>query len=87
MEKTIKEKYPFDWVLKRIKSKKPQRNENGSMLYKDALQYLARVMEQDNPLFEYTLTLASFATQNKLSEKQAKEADKIIGYFEKLGVL
>lgn len=87
MEKTIEEEYPFEWVLKRVKSKKPQRNKNGSMRYKDALQFLTRVMEQDNPLFEYTLTLASFATQNRLSEKQAIEADKIIYFFRKKGVL
>lgn len=87
MEKTIEEEYPLEWVLKRVKSKKPKVNKKGSMRYKDALQFLTRVIEQDNPLFEYTLTLASFATQNKLSDKQAIEANKIINFFRKKGVL
>lgn len=82
-----KDKYPKEVVQKRIKSFKPIRNEEGSMLYKDALQYLVRVIEQDNPVYPLILGLASFATANKLSTKQAEKADEIIAYYENEGVL
>lgn len=79
--------YPLIKVIKRVTSYKPIRNENGAMKYKDALQYLVRVIDQDEPSFPLILGLASFATQNKLSTKQAEKADEIIAYYEKKGVL
>lgn len=81
------EKYPKERVIKRVTSFKPIRNSEGSMRYKDALQYLVRVIEQDEPAFPLILGLASFATQNKLSDKQAEKADEIIAYYENKGVL
>ena len=59
MEKKTIEEYPFKWVEKRVKSKKPIRNEKGAMLYKDALVYLVRVLKQDQPDFNLILGLAS----------------------------
>lgn len=83
----MEEKYPYEIVIKRTKSKKPIRNEQGALLYKDALKYLLRVIDQDEPSYDLILGLASFATANKLSEKQALKADEIIYYFERKGVL
>lgn len=82
-----KENYPKERVTKRVTSFKPIRNEKGVILYKDALQYLVRVIEQDEPAFSLILGLASFATQNKLSQKQAEKADEIINFYENKGVL
>lgn len=81
------EKYPKERVIKRVTSFKPIRNKEGSMLYKDALQYLVRVIDQDEPAFGLILGLASFATQNKLSDKQAEKASDIIKFYENKGVL
>ena len=82
-----KELYPKERVIKRITSFKPIRNERGTVLYKDALQYLVRVIDQDEPSFPLILGLASFSTQNKLSQKQAEKADEIIAFYENKGVL
>ena len=82
-----KDNYPKEIVQKRTKSFKPKRNSAGAMLYKDALQYLVRVIDQDNPVFDLVLGLASFATANKLSQKQQEKADEIITYYENEGVL
>ena len=79
--------YPLEVVTKRVKSYKPIRNENGSILYKDALKYLFRVLPPDEPSLDVILGLASFATANNLSDKQAKLADKFIDYWEKRGIL
>lgn len=87
MEKKTIEEYPFTWVEKRVKSKKPIRNEKGGMRYKDALVYLVRVLKQDQPDFNLILGLASFATANGLSEKQAAKASEIIKFYEKEGIL
>lgn len=85
--KKEKDEFPFEWIEKRIKSKKPIRNEKGSMLYSDALKYLIRVIPQDSPSFDFILTLASFASCKKLSDKQAEKASEIIRFYEKEGVL
>ena len=87
MEKKTIDEYPFKWVEKRVKSKKPIRNEKGVMRYKDALVYLVRVIKQDQPDFNLILGLASFATANGLSDKQAAKASEIIYFYEKEGVL
>lgn len=79
--------YPLEVVTKRVKSYKPIRNEEGSILYKDALKYLFRVLPPDEPSLDIILGLASFATANNLSDKQAKLADKFIDYWQKRGVL
>lgn len=79
--------YPLEVVTKRVKSYKPIKNENGSILYKDALKYLFRVLPPDEPSLDVILGLASFATANNLSDKQAKLADKFIDYWEKKGIL
>lgn len=81
------EKYPKTKVTKRVTSFKPIKNDEGRMLFKDALQYLVRVIDQEEPAFDLILGLASFATQNKLSEKQAGKANEIIRYYENKGVL
>jgi hypothetical protein len=57
------------------------------MRYKDALVYLVRVIKQDQPDFNLILGLASFATANGLSDKQAAKASEIIKFYEKEGVL
>lgn len=80
-----KEQYPKEWITKEIKSLRPTRNKNGAILYKDALQYIVRVMEQDSPMFSLVLGLASFATSNKLSFKQKEKADEIINFYEDRG--
>lgn len=82
-----KEEYPKVPFTKRVTSFRPIRNKDGVILYKDALQYLVRVIEQDAPDFPLILGLASFSTQNKLSDKQAAKASEIIKYYEKKGVL
>lgn len=79
--------YPLEVVTKRVTSYKPIKNEKGSILYKDALKYLFRVLPPDDPSLDVILGLASFATANNLSDKQAKLADKFIDYWEKRGVL
>ena len=79
--------YPLEVVTKRVKSYKPIRNEEGSILYKDALKYLFRVLPPDEPSLDIILGLGSFATANNLSDKQAKLADKFIDYWQKRGVL
>lgn len=84
---TTEEKYPLITVEKRVKSKKPLRNEEGVLLYSDALKYILRVIPQDTPSYDFILTLASFAVCGRLSEKQAKKADEIIYFYEKEGVL
>lgn len=87
-KKTImleKEGYPLEIVTKRVTSYKPIRNSEGSILYKDALKYLFRVLPPDDPSLDIILGLASFATANNLSDKQAKLADKFIDYWEKEG--
>jgi len=83
----MEEKFPREKVIKRVASYKPIRNENGAIRYVDALQYLVRVIEQDNPAFQLILGLASFATNNHLSEKQREKADEIISYYNRMGVL
>lgn len=80
-----KELYPKEWVVDEVQSLKPKRNENGCWLYKDVLQYMVRVMEQDSPLFSLVLGLASFATANKLTDRQREKADEIIKYYEERG--
>lgn len=75
-------------VTKKVKSKKPVRNEQGYMSYKDAFQYLARILDQDEPCYSFILGLANYATQyDCLTKKQAKKADEIIYYFEERGIL
>lgn len=54
---------------------------------KTALRYLVRVVDQDLPNYDFILNLASFATTNKLSDKQLFEAKKIINYYAKKGIL
>ena len=83
----LEEGYPLEVVTKRVKSYKPVRNEKGSILYKDALKYLFRVLPPDEPSLDIILGLASFATANNLSDKQAKLADKFIDYWQKRGDL
>lgn len=73
-------------VTKRIKVLKPVRK-YGVMYYKDALQYLVKVIDQRAPEFNLILGLASFATANKLSDKQSERADEIISYYESQGIL
>lgn len=85
--KTIEDKYPFKWVEKRIKVKKPIRNKKGDLLYKDALVYLAKVLRQDQPDYPLIFGLASFSIANRLSDKQAKKASAIIRFYESEGVL
>ena len=89
-KKTImleKEGYPLEVVTKRVTSYKPIRNSEGSILYKDALKYLFRVLPTDEPSLDIILSLASYATANNLSGKQVKLAEKFIDYMEKRGVL
>lgn len=76
-----------EWVENLTYSFRPNLDKNGVINYKLALQYLARIIDQDLPNFEFILNLASFATTNKLSNKQRYEADKIIQYYEDRGVL
>lgn len=79
--------YPTELVVKKTKSIKPIRNKDGAIQYKEALQYLARVIPQDEPCYDFLFNLASFATSNKLSPAQAFEADKFINFYEKKGIL
>lgn len=85
----IKETPDFQYKLvkKLVKLKKPIRNKNGEMKFSDALKYLVVVLPQDDPSYDFILTLASFAVCDRLSEKQAKKANKIIWFYEKEGVL
>ena len=75
------------WVSHKSKSLKPSRGIKGEISYKYALQYLLRVIEQDVPVYDLLLNLASFATANKLNDKQKVLADKIISYYETRGIL
>lgn len=81
-----REEFPAEWVVEEVKSLRPYNAGNG-FVYKEALQYLARTIEQDNPVYSLVLGLASFATSNRLSPLQCKKADEIIAYYEKKGVL
>lgn len=83
----LEEGFPLQIITKRVKSYKPIRNDAGKILYKDALKYLFRVLPPDEPSLDIILGLASFATANNLSEKQAKLADKFIKYWVERGVL
>ena len=74
----------FTIVTKRVKSKKPV---PGRYVYKIALQYLVRVIDQDTPDYDFILSLASFATERELTEKQREKADEIIRYYIKKGIL
>lgn len=87
MKQKKQNKYPKEWVYKKTKSLKPIRNEKGIMLYSDAMPYLARVVPQDNPMFEFIFSLASFAMKKRLTDKQAEKCAEIIRYFEREGVL
>lgn len=87
MEKKTIEEYPLKRVIKRVECFKPIRNDKGAFRYKDALQYLARVLPQNDPSYGFILGLASFATANQLSNKQREKADEFIEFYESKGVL
>ena len=76
----------YELVTKRVATLKPIRT-NGSIRYSMALFYLTRVLPYNEPSLAIILNLASFAMSNRLSEKQAKLADKFISYWEEKGVL
>ena len=78
--------YPVEWVKKEVSSLKPI-NAGCGFRYKEALQYLVRVIDQDAPHFDLLLGLASFATANGLSPRQKEQADKILEYYQNRGVL
>lgn len=85
--KTIIEKdgYKYRIVRKVVKTYKPIRNEQGALLYSDALQYLVRTLPQDHPSYSTILSLASYATTNNgLSVKQRELANKFIHWYENL---
>lgn len=82
-----KEEKTFEWVENTTLSKKPIPDKNGKITYRETLTYLVRVIEQDAPYFDLVLGLASFATNNCLSERQAEKANEIIRYFHKKGVI
>ena len=73
------------WETKKTLSCRPIFTQNPT--YKECLQYLVRVIEQDSPHFPLVLNLASFATSNELSDKQKIKADEIISYYQRKGVL
>jgi len=82
-----KETKTGEWVENLTYSFRPKLDKNGAINYKLALQYLTRIIDQDLPNFEFILNLASFATTNKLSDKQRYEAIKIIQYYIDRGIL
>lgn len=82
----VKCKKTFKVVEEKVIQKKPTTT-NKTIDVKLALQYLSRVIDQDDPVYVLVLGLASFATANKLSEKQFSKATKIISFYIKKGVL
>jgi len=65
------------------KLKKP----NPKSKVSEILIYLVKVIDPDAPDFDLILGLASFATANKLTNKQMIKAIKIFKYYLKVGVL
>lgn len=56
--------------------------------YKDVLQYLVRVMPQNSPDYNFTLSLAAYVTdRGRLSDKQIARAEEIIELYSQKGFL
>jgi len=87
MEKKTIEEQNIKKVVKRITCLKPSRDLQGQIEVKYCLQYLVKVVSQENPNFEFLLNLASYATSNCLSDKQKEKAIQFIEFYEKEGVL
>lgn len=80
-----KGEYLYKLDRKVVKTYRPIRNDEGSIQYSDALQYLVRTLPQDHPSYATILSLASYATcNNGLSPKQQDLAKKFIHWYENL---
>ena len=84
----IDEGYPLQVVIKRVISYKPIYNSEIKRLLKDCLIYLCRVLPQNEPTLSILFGLASYSLSNNgLTEKQAKLANKFIKFWTEKGVL
>ena len=64
--------FPLQVVKKVITCFKPIRNEKGGMQYKDLLQYLVKVLPQDDPSYSVVLSLASYSTTKFIKYYKSK---------------
>lgn len=66
---------------------KPLINTGDYYYYSDVLKYLLKVIEQDDPIFDFIIGLTSSALRGNLSKKQLDKIEKIINFYKNKGVL
>ena len=80
-----------DCLKKRVEIKtiaiKPLLNTGDYYYYSDVLKYLLKVIDQDDPIFEFIISLTSFALGGNLSNKQSAKIREIINFYKNKGIL